>query len=91
MAEEGDYAEPHSVAAEIVEDHVSDRKTYSLNPKRIVADQIFEIATLLDLPERTLVVETHQLIEGKLLELGNEPCNVQVVVQKETMAAEYFW
>ncbi|XP_065915676.1 myosin-13-like [Dysidea avara] len=84
MAEGGNYSEPHSGAAEIVEDvgtMFPTGKTYPLNSKRIVADQIFELATLLDLPSGASVTETRQLIEGRLLELGHEPRNVQVIVQ----------
>ena len=84
MAEGGNYSEPHSGAVEIVEDvgtMFPTGKTYPLNSKRIVADQIFELATLLDLPSGASGTETRQLIEGRLLELGHEPRNVQVIVQ----------
>ena len=53
MAEGGNYSKPHSGAVEIVEDAGTmfpTGKTYPLNSKRIVADQIFELVTLLDLP-----------------------------------------
>ena len=79
MAEGGNHSEPHSGAAEIAEDvgtMFPTRKTYPLNSKRIVVYQIFELATLLDLPRGALVTETHQQIEGRLLELGREPRNV---------------
>ena len=62
------------------------KHTYPLNSKRIVADQLFEVATLLDLPKGASVAETRQLIEGKLLELGHEPRNVQVIVQLDDEA-----
>ena len=67
MAEGGDYSEPPSEAAELVENvgaMFPARRTYPLNSKRIVADQIFEIATLLDLPRGASVTEIRQLIEG---------------------------
>ena len=75
MAEGSDYSVPHSEAAEKEEEEVGTvspmGKTYPLNSKRIFADQIFEVTTLLDLPRGVSVAETHQLIEGKLLELGH--------------------
>ena len=83
MVEGGNYSEPHSGDVEIVEDvgtMFPTGKTYPLNSK-IVADQIFELATLLDLPSGASVTETRQPIEGRLLELGHEPRNVQVIVQ----------
>jgi len=89
MAEGGDYSEPHSEAAELVENVGSmfpAGRTYPLNSKRIVADQIFEIATLLNLLRGASVAETCQLIEGRLLELGHEPRNVQVIIQLEDEA-----
>jgi len=70
MVEGGDYSELHSLAAEIEEDigiTFPTGKAYSLNSKKIVTDQIFKIATLLGLPEGASVVETCELIEGKLL------------------------
>ena len=55
MAKGGNYSELHSRAVEIVEDAGTmfpTEKTYLLNSKRIVADQVFELVTLLDLPSR---------------------------------------
>ena len=62
MAEGGNYSETHSRAEEIVEDIGTmflTGKTYPLNTKRIAADQIFELATLLDLLRGASVTETH--------------------------------
>ena len=62
MAEGGKYSEMHSGAEEIVEDIGTmflTGKTYPLNTKRIVADHIFELATLLDLLRGASVTETH--------------------------------
>jgi len=53
-------------------------KTYPLNSKRIVADHLFEIATLLNLSRGASVAETCQLLEGQLLELGHKPRNTQL-------------
>jgi len=86
MAEGGDHSEPHSEAVELMEDVGAiflAGKTYPLNSKRIVADQIFKIATLLNLPRGASVAETRQLIEGRLLELGHKLRNVQVIIQLE--------
>ena len=63
MVEEGDYSEPHSEAAELVKNvgaMFPAGKTYPLNSKTIVADQIFEIASLLNLPRGASVAETRQ-------------------------------
>jgi len=57
-------------------------KTYPLNSKRTVASQS-NTASLLDLPGETSMVETHQLIEGRLMEMGHEPQNTQVVIKKD--------
>ena len=88
MAKEANYLEPHSEAADDVGTMFPTGKTYPLNSKRIVADQIFEIATLLDLPGGASVAETRQLTEGRLLELGHEPRNVQVIIQVEDDAKD---
>jgi len=47
--------------------------TYPLNSKRIVASQLQTLASLLDLPRGASMEETHQLIEGRLMEMGHEP------------------
>jgi len=93
MAEGSDYSLPHSEAAEKeeeVEIMFPTGETYPLNSKRIVADQLSEVATLLDLPRGVSVAETRQLIDGKLLELEHEPRNVQVIVQLDDAGSTIF-
>ena len=55
--------------------------TYSLNSKRLKAVHLQHIAESLGLPTQGTVAVTRQLIEGKLMEMGHEPRNVQVVIQ----------
>ena len=55
--------------------------TYSLNSKRLKAVHLQRIAESLGLPTQGTVAVTRQLIEGKLMEMGHEPRNVQVVIQ----------
>ena len=54
---------------------------YSLNSKRLTALHLQRIADSLGLPTKGSAAVTRQLIEGKLMEMGKEPPNVQVVVQ----------
>ena len=53
-------------------------RSYPLNSKRIVAVQLQALAEILGLPGGASTEETRQLIEGKLMEMGHEPRNVQV-------------
>ena len=57
---------------------------YPLNSKKIVADQLHRLAGMLGLPSSSTGSSTRQLIEGKLLEMGKEPRNVQVIVSGES-------
>ena len=54
-------------------------RSYSLNSKYIVTIQLQALAEILGLHGR----EACQLIEGKLMEMGHKPHNVQVVINKE--------
>ena len=47
------------------------------------------LAKLLELPTGTSASETRQLVEGRLLEFGYQPENVEVVVEVVTQAV-YF-
>ena len=58
-------------------------RTYPLNLKRLISGQLQALAKMLGLPGGASTEETCQLIEGKLMELGHEPRNVQVIVQEE--------
>ena len=51
---------------------------YSLNSKRLTALHLQRIADSLGLPTKGSAAVTRQLIEGKLIEMGKEPPNVQV-------------
>ena len=59
------------------------RKSYLLNSKRIVASQLQALAKSLKLPTGVSPLETRQLIEGRLMELGYQPEKVQIVVTEE--------
>ena len=54
---------------------------YSLNSKRLTTLHLQWIADSLGLPTKGSAAVTRQLIEGKLMEMGKELPNVQVVVQ----------
>ena len=67
------------------DDHVlPEGKVLPLNWKRLVAAYIKAIAESMELPSKASTDEVRQLIEGKLLENGREPRNVQVIVQEPT-------
>ena len=55
---------------------------YPLSFKKL-ADQLHELAGMLRLPSSFTGSSMRQLIEGKLLEMGKEPRNVQVIVSDE--------
>ena len=54
-----------------------------LNSKRLTVSQLRLIAKALKLPTAASTDEVHQLVEGKLGEMGKEPRNVQVFVCEE--------
>ena len=56
---------------------------YPLNSRRLVASQLHRLAGILGLPTSSSLASTRQLIEGKLLEMGCEPKNVQVIESDE--------
>jgi len=55
--------------------------TYPLNSKHVRGEQLQQIAEALGLPMTGTGVVTRQLIEGKLVEMGREPRNTQVVLE----------
>ena len=59
------------------------RNVYPLNSRRLVAGQLRRLAGMLGLPTSSTQASTRQLIEGKLLELGHESKNVQVIELEE--------
>ena len=54
-----------------------------LNSKRLLAAHVRQLARTLELPTTVSANEIRQMIDGKLTEMGREPPNVQVVVQRE--------
>ena len=50
-----------------------------MNSKRLTKTYLSRIAEKLELPAKASAEETRQIIEGKLLEMGKEPHNVQIV------------
>ena len=56
---------------------------YPLNSKRLVTQQLQRLVGMLNLPMTASSSSTLQLLEGKLLELGHESKNVQVIVSDD--------
>ena len=56
---------------------------FPLNSKRLKGTHLGCIARTMKLPERGAVSNLRVIIEGALLEMGKEACNVQVGVQEE--------
>lgn len=54
-----------------------------LNSKRLTAAHVQQLARTLELPTTASSDDIRQMIDGKLTEMGHEPPNVQVVVQRE--------
>ena len=55
-------------------------RTYPINSRRLTKDLVGRVAVALDLPTGGSREETPQMIEGKLVETGREPRNVQVTL-----------
>ena len=55
-----------------------------LNLKRLTAAHVQQLARTLQLPTTASLDDIRQMIDGKLAEMGHEPLNVQVVMQRET-------
>ena len=66
--------------SEVEEDVLPDGATYPLNSKKIVVNQLRTLAAMLELPSEGTAATLRQVIEGKLLELGHEPRNTQIIV-----------
>jgi len=62
---------------------------YPLNSRRVIADQLYRLAGMLDLPTSSTVAAMQPPIEGKLIEMDQEPKNVQVIVSDE--GGRFFW
>ena len=54
-----------------------------LNSKRLTAAHVQQLARTLGLPTTASPDDIRRMIDGKLAEIGREPPNVQVVVQRE--------
>ena len=54
-------------------------RSYPLNSRRLTASMIGRIASELGVPMGGSLEDTRQMLEGKLVEAGREPRNVQVV------------
>ena len=61
-------------------------QSYPLNSKRLRIVHLQRIAESMELPASGTAAVTRQLIEGKLMEMGKEPRNAQVVIQSENSA-----
>jgi len=64
-------------------DDVLEVRIFSLNSRKLVLEQLRMLAVMLGVTTKATSAQTRQLIEGKLLERGYEPRNVQVVVSQE--------
>ena len=65
-------------------------RTYPLNSRQLTADVIGPMAKELDLPTAGSLEETRQILDGKLVEMGREPRNVQVDLEEmEGVVAVY--
>lgn len=52
-----------------------------INSKRFTKTYLSRIAEKLELATKASAEETRQIIEGKLIETGREPCNVQIELE----------
>ena len=68
---DGSFETPRAIAS---------TKPFPLNSKRMKADWLQRLAKELELPTSASTDELRQMIDGKLLEIGREPPNVQVLV-----------
>ena len=70
---------------EVHEDHVlPEGRILLLNSKWLMTAHVKVLAEELGLPTPAATDELHQLIEGKLMDKGRDPRNVQVIVQQQT-------
>ena len=60
-----------------------------MNSKRLTKTYLSRIAEKLELPTKGSAEETRQIIEGKLLEMGKEPHNVQIELEIREEDAEF--
>ena len=60
-----------------------------MNSKRLTKTYLSRIAEKLELPTKGSVKETRQIREGKLLEMGKVPHNVQVEHERKIPSSSY--
>ena len=58
-------------------------QTFPLNSRRLTSSVISRVAAALEVPAGGSLEDTRQMLEGKLVEVGREPRNVQVVLSEE--------
>ena len=70
-----------SVSKSLYQEMFPSSRSYSLNSNRVVTRQLQTLVDLLELPIGALALETHQHIEGRLLDFNHKPENVQIIVE----------
>ena len=73
---EGDISEVRTSE----EENLPEGATYPLNSKRLITSQLRRLTAMLELPSDGTSATLRQLIEWKLIELGQEPRTIQVIV-----------
>ena len=58
-------------------------QAFALNSRRLTSSRLKRIGESIGVSTEASVSEIRQMIEGKLQDMGHEPCNVQVIVQGE--------
>ena len=69
--------------AEIEEEAVVHEQTFPLNSRRLTSSIIARVAAALEVPAGGSLEDTRRMLEGKLVEAGREPRNVQVILSEE--------
>ena len=64
------------------EDELLDGVILPLNSKKIIISKLRRLATMLEISAEGSAATLRQIIEGKLIKLGHEPHNTQVIVGK---------
>ena len=60
-----------------------------LNSKHLTSVYLWTIARAMELTTKGSVMETRQMIEGQMIESGQEPMNVQVVIEEDESGSEF--
>ena len=64
-------------------------RPYPLNSKRLTSPYLRCVARAMELPTKGAVDETRLIIEGKLVGMGRDPLNVQVLVAEDSHGREF--